>query len=377
MLKYIVLFVLGLFFLAAQASDVTIQPRFTNSFRFTSTDVWNIDVQFTGTGNLNAYMVATITAGGRPVCTVKSGTVLLTPGAQSFTNATINTAQLNYQSQAIADIESITGTYPSGNYKICYLAYCVTANCDGLGANALFNEYPQCFEMVVEPPTPLLLAFPEDKAELEWKRPTFNWIAPMPLGSVAGFNYEYILVERDKNQTCPDAITRNRPMYKQSGIDQPTLPYPAELNDLDTGKVYCWKVNGLVEDIPVAQSEVWEFRLKKEEIKKKKRVIVKMNYLGQESPLPYLVHFDDTLVVQFTQEYFGITEGWHISLEPMDKSKNIDLNDDALTAKFNGTGEILFNAEDLPKVHANKVYVIKIFSEKNEVFAARILFKNE
>ena len=42
----------------------------------------------------------------------------------------------------------------------------------------------------------------------------------------------------------------------------PALPYPAEINDLDTGKSYCWKVDGLVGDVPVAQSEVWEFKLR-------------------------------------------------------------------------------------------------------------------
>lgn len=374
MLKYIVLFVLGLFFIAAQASDVTIQPRFTNSFRFTSTDVWNIDVQFTGTGNLNAYMVATITTGGRPVCIVKSGTVLLTPGAQSFTNATINTAQLNYQSQAIADIESITGTYPSGNYKICYNAYCVTANCDGLGANALFNEYPQCFEMVIEPPTPLLLAFPEDKAELEWKRPTFNWIAPMPLGSVAGFNYEYILVERDKNQTCPDAITRNRPMYKQSGIDQPTLPYPAELNDLDTGKVYCWKVNGLVEDIPVAQSEVWEFRLKKEEREKPKVQMIKCE-LEIKSGTNY-VSLKDSVLLYYNEEYkTNSEEKLQIFITPEmgqgDNEKTIQLENSFLPGiQYPG-----FLPFELRSIKEGKTYLIRMTNSKNENWYARITIK--
>ena len=377
MQKYIVLLFLGLFFVTTNASNLTIQPRFTNSFRFTSTDVWNIDVQFTGAGNLNAYVLATITAEGRPVCSLKSGTILLTPGAQSFTSASIGTAQLNYQSQAIADIENITGTFPSGNYKICYNAYCVTANCDGLGSNALYNEYPECFEMLVEPPTPLLLAFPEDKAELEWKRPTFNWIPPMPLAGVACFNYEYLMVERDKNQTCADAIVRNRPLYKQAAIDQPTLPYPAELNDLDTGKVYCWKVNGLVEDIPVAQSEVWEFRLKKEEKEKRNKVIVNMKYEGQESPLPYIIEMNDTLIVQFNQEYFSISEDWHIHLETGNKEKNVPLSDDVLNTKFNGTGELWLISEDFKSIKYNQIYKLKILSEKNEAFVANVLFKDE
>lgn len=366
MQKYIVLLFLGLFFVTTNASNLTIQPRFTNSFRFTSTDVWNIDVQFTGAGNLNAYVLATITADGRPVCTLKSGTILLTPGAQSFTSASISTAQLNYQSQAIADIENITGTFPSGNYKICYNAYCVTANCDGLGSNALYNEYPECFEMLVEPPTPLLLAFPEDKAELEWKRPTFNWIPPMPLAGVAGFNYEYLMVERDKNQTCADAIVRNRPLYKQAAIDQPTLPYPAELNDLDTGKVYCWKVNGLVEDIPVAQSEVWEFRLKKEEKEKHGNVsIVPSNVKGNEI---YSLHMEDTMTVSFLEEITNLDNSLNIEildigLNEVVHTKTMIVHPSNSTSKYYKLRPVDFNADK-----GGHYYQINLSSQTGEVW---------
>lgn len=269
MQKNLLCVILWLFIFSVKASPLTFHPRFTNSFRFVASDIWNTDVQFSGTSNLNAYFIATLSTGGKPICTIKSGVVVLIPGVQSFTAATVNTAQLTYHSQAIADIESITGTFPSGTYSICYNAYCVTGNCDGMGPDALYNEYPECFEFVVEPPTPILLAIPEDNAELDWNRPTFNWIPPMPISTVPGFNYHYILVERNKKQTCPDALTRNRPIYYQRGIGQPILPYPAELNDLDTGKIYCWKVNGLVEGVPVAQSEVWEFRIKPKEVEKK------------------------------------------------------------------------------------------------------------
>lgn len=269
MRKYLVSFILGLFFIAVNGNPLTFHPRYVNSYQFSATDVWNLDVQFTGAAKLNIYMIAIVSAKGKPVCTIKSGAFQLVPGAQSYSATTVNTSLLTYHSQAIADIESITGSFPSGTYTVCYNAYCVTGDCDGQGSDALYNEYPECFELLVEPPTPILLAIPEDKAELEWKRPTFNWIPPMPIATVNGFNYRYILVERSKNQSCPDAVIRNRPMYYQIGIDQPTLPYPAEMNDLDTGKVYCWKVDGLVESVPVAQSEVWEFRLKPEEIEKK------------------------------------------------------------------------------------------------------------
>ncbi len=259
---------LGGISLVSQASMLTISPRYTNAYRFAAADAWNLDLQFTGPSNLRVYLTANISTAGKQVATLKSGEITLTPGAQSISATTISTAQLQYLNQGIADVEALTGTFPAGNYKVCYNAYCITPDCDGLGADAVYNETPECFELIVEPPTPLLLSMPEDKAELEYQRPTFNWIPPIPVSNVSGFNYLYTLVEKNKGQSCQDAIVRNRPVYKQSGIEQIVQPYPPEINDLDTGKSYCWKVDGLVGDIPVAQSEVWEFKVKGQEKKK-------------------------------------------------------------------------------------------------------------
>jgi hypothetical protein len=373
MQKYIVLLFLGLFFFTSNASNLTIQPRFTNSFRFTSSDVWNIDVQFTGTSNLNAYLTATITMGGRAVCTLKSGTVALAPGVQSFTTVSITTAQLSYQSQAIGDIENITGSYPSGTYKVCYNSYCLTANCDGQGSNALYNEYPECFEFIVEPPTPLLLAFPEDKAELEWRRPTFNWIPPMPLGTVPGFNYDFTLVEADKNQSCPDAVTRNRPLYKQNGIGQPTLSYPAELNDLDTGKTYCWKVDGLVEDVPVAQSEVWEFKLKKEE--KEKYGVANIIPKLEPSTEPYVLNLKDTVQLVFEETYqIDIESIWKIRLIKTGSFETNNIDEIILTPIAVGSSNIKLIPIESGRIKANSHYMLHIENAKHEVFKARVIF---
>ncbi len=265
MFKYIITAFLLVFASASHATSLTIQPRYSNSFRFAATDVWNVDLLFSATKSLNVYVVAEISRDGARIATLKSSAIGVNPGAQSHTAATISTNLLSWHSQAVSDIENLTGSFPAGTYQVCYFAYCITADCDGLGSDALYNEVAQCFDLIVEPPTPILLSFPEDQSEIEWKRPTFNWIPPMPISQVQGFNYLYLLVEKEKGQSCADAVIRNRPMYKQSGIDAPTNPYPPELNDLDTGKSYCWKVDGLVDGINVAQSEVWEFRLKPEE----------------------------------------------------------------------------------------------------------------
>ncbi|MBS3914713.1 MAG: hypothetical protein KG003_09445 [Bacteroidetes bacterium] len=322
-MKYIVMcFCIGFTLLTANAGSVIIQPRFNNSFRFAATDVWNIDLQTQIGKGVNVYLNAEITQGGKGIVSLKSSNTLINSGVQSFTSVSLNTSQLIYKSQAIADIENLTGTFPAGNYQVCYTIHCVTADCDGLGADAIYNETSQCFEFIIEPPTPLLLASPEDKVELEWPRPTFNWIPPMPLSSVNGFNYLYTLTEKQEGQTCNDAIIRNRPLYKQRGVEIPMLPFPPEMNDLDTGKIYCWKVEGLVDQIPVAQSEVWEFHLKTDTIPVKHRIMLWPSRSINNTS--YLIEFGDTLVFSITEEFATENSSLVCKIRDLNNHENVD-----------------------------------------------------
>lgn len=64
MRKYLVSFILGLFFIAVNGNPLTFHPRYVNSYQFSATDVWNLDVQFTGAAKLNIYMIAIVSAKG-------------------------------------------------------------------------------------------------------------------------------------------------------------------------------------------------------------------------------------------------------------------------------------------------------------------------
>lgn len=376
MLKYITLLVASLITWTVEANPLLVQPRFTSSFRFESADLWNVDIQFQGAGPVNIYLQATVTYKGALVVTARSGAFQIQPGVQSFTGVTLTTTNIQFNSQAIADIELLTGSYPAGNYTACYNAYCVSADCDGLGANALENESPQCFDFVVEPPTPILLATPEDNAELEWPRPTFNWIPPMPLSSVNGFHYLYTLVELQKDQTCNDAIIRNRPLYRKSGIEMPVQPYPAELNDLDTGKVYCWKVDGLVSEITVAQSEVWEFKIIPEPQRKFKKAIVEPCI--RASLEPYHLNLTDTIAIVFSEQYntAELTD-WKISIRQEGKSEANTLDKHTLTPIFTGLGNIEVLPSGLPGMKTGIIYILEFTNLKNDTYVARIQFHKD
>lgn len=252
-------------FLAVRA-DVIIQPRVRNTFRFTADDIWNINVQFTGTGTPQVIIESSIRSKQGLVLQAKSNATVLKTGLNSFTSISLGTSQLSYVNADMANAVSLLGSLPPGSYTICYRIQCIDPQCNGAGVQAVRSETGDCSDLIVEPSTPLLLSFPEDQSVLyiNHNRPTFSWIPPNPISQLSSFNYQYTLTVAREGQSCKDAIQRNRPAYRQAGLSSHVLPYPAELNGLELEKKYCWQVHGLSGKLPVAQSEVWELRLKEE-----------------------------------------------------------------------------------------------------------------
>lgn len=257
-----------------------ISARFESAFRLQSTDVWNINMNYAGNNSINAYLEASIAdMKGRKLIQLVSDPFLLQPGSNSLFSSTILTRTQRYFVQGLQDLEQVCGSLPSGSYNICYQAFCSSADCDGNGAGVLYNEFPQCVHIIVEPPTPLLLAWPENGAEIDIRRPVFNWIPPMPLAQVSGFTYNHTLYLAANGQTCNEAVLRNPPIHRNDGLDQPSMPYPPELDDLDTGKTYCWKVDGMLSGVQVAQSEVWRLKVRTEKVKRDTAKYIRMKKL--------------------------------------------------------------------------------------------------
>jgi hypothetical protein len=202
---------------------------------------------------------------GRRIAFIQSASIVLNPGSNSLSNLSVVTRKQQYFLQGLADFETVQGSLPSGTYTVCYTASCVAPDCDGIGQGALFNEFSECVQLTIEPPTPLLLAYPDNGSELDVRRPGFMWIPPMPIAQVTGFNYVYSLYLAQKGQSCNEAVLMNPPLFRAVDVGQPSMPFPAELDDLDTGKTYCWKVDGQLSGMQVAQSEAWELRIRREE----------------------------------------------------------------------------------------------------------------
>jgi hypothetical protein len=195
--------------------QVNIDFTTINEYAFNTKEVLNLIVTNGNTKSINVCFNGKIKdAAGNPVVEFKTHEAVLNSGANVFTPMNLSISEMLYANNDIAEIESTSGTYPSGNYTICIWATCVTQDCNGLGQNAISMEEPKCIPVYIENPTPLILATPHNEAEIEETKPLYTWIPPAPVAGSSNLNYTMVLVEMLEGQSKADALTQNRPLIE-------------------------------------------------------------------------------------------------------------------------------------------------------------------
>jgi hypothetical protein len=306
--QFFLLFILlHIGFLKAQV-QVELGPL--NEYVFSTKEALNLVLVNNNAKAFPVYVQGKITdASGELVAEFKSAEVFLNIGANIITPMNTSMSDVNFHNSDIAEIEQRSGTYPSGNYQVCVWLTCVTDDCSGAGRNAVGMEQAKCMPVHIENPTPLILATPENDSEIEEKRPLFTWIPPSPVAGSSGLNYTMVLVEMLEGQNKADALSQNRPLIEAEGVGNPALIFPSDLPELETGKTYAWQVQAFVGKTPIAKSEQWKFKIKKEE---RKKIVINQAVFLKSSVDPYLHNKQsDTL-------YLGLK---NIPYEIMDKGK--------------------------------------------------------
>jgi hypothetical protein len=269
LVKTLALFLVMCVFATNLKSQINIQFNNINEYLFNTKQVLNLSVINLNTKPVDVYFIGFIKDGqSQRVVEFKTNTTTLNQGNNLLNSMNFDFSELNYLNPDILEIEEKSGSYPYGLYSICIQVRCVTSDCNGLGATASSSEEITCINVNIENPTPLILAHPEDESEIEETKPLYTWIPPSPVARSSNLNYTMRLVEMIEGQNKSDALTMNRPIIEMSGIGQPSLMHPLDVPELEKGKWYAWQVEAFVGNTPIAQSEQWKFKVKKEELKK-------------------------------------------------------------------------------------------------------------
>lgn len=217
--------------------------------------LWNLSLINTTGANMNVQlqMVMTDVATGQTVLAGTSPSFIIPSGAKLLTANDVS--PVTYNSGAGYTIDpSPNGFLPVGIYNICYTVTRFSKDIPEQIAD-------ECVTAEVEPISPPQLIQPGDSDRVILNRPFFTWLPPTPFNSFSNLLYDYTLVEVQSTQSAADAIQQNIPVLLQSNISFTSLQYPLSMPELDTAKLYAWRVTAKNNGSPVASSEIWCFRI--------------------------------------------------------------------------------------------------------------------
>ena len=226
---------------------LTIRPQLWNLSLINATNV-AMDVRI--------EMEMTDVSNGQRVFTGTSRIINLPRGVKPIQPGDVMPITYNAGNPGYAVDPNPDGFLPIGIFNICY-----TVTKVNIDAPEQLSE--ECVTLEVEPLSPPQLIIPADSEHVELTRPFFAWMPPAPMNSYSTLFYDWILVEVQATQSAADAIQQNVPVFTQQSVQNTTLQYPLSIPELDSSKLYAWRITAKNNISPVANSEIWTFRVRK------------------------------------------------------------------------------------------------------------------
>lgn len=220
--------------------------------------LWNMALINSGSGTMEVSISLSLldSRTDQPVLTATTRPVLLTRGVRQLKPVDVSPVNYSYISPAFARMGPGDGLLPVGNYRACYTFYVYVGE---RHTESVLAE--ECIPLEVQPLSPPQLSMPADTALVETPYPQFSWLPPMPVNLFNDLKYDLLVTEVQTGQTPQSAIQENLPVYSGLNLTQAYHSYPASYKNLDTGKVYAWRVVAKNGQSFAAQSEVWTFHI--------------------------------------------------------------------------------------------------------------------
>ncbi|WP_276482889.1 hypothetical protein [Paraflavitalea pollutisoli] len=223
--------------------------------------LWNLSLVNTSAQTMlvRVEMVMTEVHTNQRVLTGTSQAVPLPKGIKLLQAQDLGTITYNMGSPGYTIDPSPAGFLPTGVFRICYTILKIESDyADRLGE--------ECETIEVEPISPPQLVMPLDEEAVDITRPFFAWVPPAPFNTLNGLLYDWVLVEVQSTQSPADAIQQNIPLLSRQNIAYTNFQYPLASPELDSSKLYAWRITAKNNLLPIANSEVWTFRVRTLEV---------------------------------------------------------------------------------------------------------------
>lgn len=189
--------------------------------------------------------------GGKVLASFTSSKVVLNAGMNTFTEASLRLADLNFtESQTGASMRA-GRSLPAGSYVACIQVK--AENGTILGTS--------CREVGLTPFSPPLLVHPANGGSIAEKQPLFSWMPVVMEGGNSEVEYELSLYEIREDQNKTEAIARNRPIYRDRVLGISQLVYPTTGRNLKEHINYVWQVKAYYKGYYLGASELFRFNI--------------------------------------------------------------------------------------------------------------------
>lgn len=255
--KRLSLLIFGVVFFIQGESQLSVSLQQPPSGIVQKNQLWNMALINTGNNTLTVTIGLSLVdmSDNQTVFTAFTRPVVTSKGVKQLKATDVGPVQYNYTTTAFSRQNETF--LPVGNYRACYTVYT-----DSKSAEGVLTE--DCMNIDVEPLSPPQLVTPADSDKVQTPYPQFGWLAPAPVTLFNDLNYDLLLVEVREGQTAEKAIQENIPVMNMRRLASTILGYPSSAKSLDTGKIYAWKIIANNNESPVSQSEIWTFKIKRE-----------------------------------------------------------------------------------------------------------------
>lgn len=216
--------------------------------------LWNMLLVNTGSHSVSVRisLVLLDEKTNQPVLTGATLPFILDKGARQIQAKDLGPIEYTYNGPLIPADRDANGMLPVGNYQACYTVF------SGIKDGPVVEN---CIQLAVDPLSPPLLNTPSDEGRTYSAWPQFTWLPPTPIGIFSDLSYNMVLVEVLPGQGKADAIEQNIPVYTGGFIKSLYLNYPSSYRNLDTAKLYAWRIVAMNNGQPAAMSDIWTFRV--------------------------------------------------------------------------------------------------------------------
>lgn len=250
------------------------------------------------------------------------------------------------------------GFLPVGIFNICYS---LIGSKKGAPEEVLAET---CETFEIEPLSPPMLVMPPNDDVAESTRPFFTWLPPAPFQLFHNMRFDLKLVEVFPTQSPADAIQQNIPVTLQGAIPVTSFQYPLTMPELDSSKTYAWQITAKNGVLPVANSEIWTFRVKQYGVDTT-RFLSKGYYtrLRREDDASYIIA-SESLRFSYDHEYSDSAVTIRLTDITNAVRKTVTIEEPLLKVKY-GQNLVNFDLEPV-NVTDKHIYLLELINVKQE-----------